>query len=245
MILTIYIAILIYFFVGGIGFYFINRNKPNEIARQSYTKFAVYFVIINLLFFSIVVTPRVFTILSALIIIVGLVELIHLFKKSRDVGTSFFLNSLLIYSALSAGFFLFGFLEKELILYTFIVLSIFDSFSQITGQLWGKHRPFPKISPNKTIGGLIGGGITAAFSAFLLKSLYPMPAFESIILIFGLLLFAFAGDLAASFYKRKFGVKNYNNLIPGHGGFLDRFDSLIAGGAWVTVAVFLMSLKSY
>ncbi len=245
MILTIYIAILIYFFVGGIGFYFINRSKPNEIVRQSYIKFAVYFVIINLLFFSIAINPAVFQIINAWIIIVGFVELIDLFKKSRNVGTSFFLNSLLIYSALSAGFFFFGFLEKELILYTFIVLSIFDSFSQITGQLWGKNRPFPKISPNKTTGGLVGGGITAAFSAFLLKNLYPMPAFKSIVLVFGLLLFAFAGDLAASFYKRKFEVKNYNNLIPGHGGFLDRFDSLIAGGAWVAFAAFLMNLKLY
>ncbi len=245
MIPIIYIAILIYFFVGGIGFYLINRNKPNEIARQSYIKFAIYFVIINLLFFSIAVNPLVFQIINAFIIIVGCAELFDLYKKSHSSELSFFLRSLLIYSILSAGFFFFGFLEKELILYTFIVLSIFDSFSQITGQLWGKNRPFPKISPNKTAGGLIGGGIIAAFSAFLLKSLYPMALSKSIILVFGLLFFAFAGDLAASFYKRKHEVKNYNNLIPGHGGFLDRFDSLIAGGAWVALAAFLMNLDSY
>jgi len=63
---------------------------------------------------------------------------------------------------------------------------------------------------------------------------------ESLILTLGIVFFAFAGDLAASFFKRKYKVKDYSNLIPGHGGFLDRFDSLIAAGAWVAFCMYVL-----
>jgi len=235
MIYTIYYIILIYFLLGGVGFYFINRKKEHEIAKKSNIKFATYFFIINILFFSIVLNSIAFQYLSVLIIGVGMFELFRLFHQSDYKHKRFCFVSLLIYGMLSIGFLLFATLQKELILFSFIVLSIFDSFSQITGQIWGRKKMFPKTSPNKTFGGFIGGGLIALGSAFLLKNLYPESELKLLILTIGVVLFAFAGDLAASFYKRKFNVKDYSKLIPGHGGFLDRFDSLIAGGAWATL----------
>ena len=240
MISIIYYIILFYFLLGGVGFYFINRKKDPEIARKSYTKFAIYFFIINIIFFSIVLNPIAFRYLSVLIIGVGMFELFRLFHQSGYNHKWFFFISSIIYGMLSTGFLLFVTLQKELILFSFIVLSIFDSFSQITGQLWGRKKMFPKTSPNKTFGGFIGGGLIAIGSAFLLKSLYPESELKSLILTIGVVLFAFAGDLAASFYKRKFKVKDYSKLIPGHGGFLDRFDSLIAAGAWVAFCVYVL-----
>ncbi len=241
MIKTIYIIILSYFLLGGIGFYYINRKKEPDVARKSYIKFLTYFVIINLLFFSIVVYPVIFRFLSIIIIGTGFIELFRLFRKSGYDKIGFFLLSVSIYSVLSLGFFLFGRLEKELILFSFLVLSIFDSFSQISGQLWGRRKIFPKISPNKTVGGLIGGSIIAICSAFLLNGLYAETPLKVIMMTFGVLVFAFSGDIAASLYKRKYKVKNYSKLIPGHGGFLDRFDSLIAGGAWVFLFVYILN----
>ena len=141
---------------------------------------------------------------------------------------------------LSMGLVLFSTLQKELILFSFVVLSIFDSFSQITGQLWGRKKLLPKTSPNKTLGGFIGGGLIAIGSAFLLKNLFDGSELKLIILTLGIVLFAFAGDFAASFYKRKFNAKDYSKLIPGHGGFLDRFDSLISAGAWVAFCVYVL-----
>lgn len=241
MICIVYCIILIYFLLGGVGFYFINRKKDHGFARKSNIKFASYFFIINILFFSIVLNPIAFQYLSFLIIGVGMFELFRLYYQSDYNHLWFYFFSLLIYAVLSTGFLLFGSLQKELILFSFIVLSIFDSFSQITGQLWGRKKLFPKTSPNKTLGGFIGGGLIAIGSALLLKSLYSGTELKTLVLTFGIVLFAFVGDLAASFYKRKFNVKDYSNLIPGHGGFLDRFDSFIAAGAWVAFSVYILN----
>lgn len=241
MIRIIYIIILTYFILGGVGFYFINRKKEPEIARKSYTKFIAYFFIINILFFSIIINQIIFQYLSVLIISISIFELFRLFIKSGYQRKGFFISSLIVLGTLSFGFFFFSKLEKELILFSFLVLSIFDSFSQITGQLWGRKKLFPNISPNKTAGGLIGGSITAILSALLLNNLYSDTPLKVIIMTIGVLFFAFSGDIAASLYKRKFQVKDYSNLIPGHGGFLDRFDSLIAGGAWVALYIYVLN----
>ncbi|MCF6357196.1 MAG: phosphatidate cytidylyltransferase [Draconibacterium sp.] len=241
MIQTIYIIILSYFILGSIGFFFINRKKEREVARKSRTKFITYFFIINILFFSIVINPILFQYLSILIIGFGFFEIIKLFINSGASKKGFFTVSVLIFGALSTGFLFFGKLDKELILFTFLILSIFDSFSQISGQLWGRKKIAPKISPNKTVGGIIGGAIIAIISSVLLNELYPAPLFKTVLFATGIILFAFAGDIAASFFKRKYGVKDYSNLIPGHGGFLDRFDSLIAGGAWVALSLYLLN----
>ncbi len=241
MIQLIYSIIIGYFILGGIGFYLINRNKEKAIARKSYTKFISYFVIIHILFFSIVINPIYFKYVVLIIIIAGFFELLRLYRKSGYKNFVFYFAANGIYILLSLGLFLFSGLPKELILFSFLVLSIFDSFSQITGQLWGKTKLFPNISPGKTLGGLVGGGLIAIGSSLLLKGLYDASAFKTLALAAGIVLFAMVGDLLASIYKRKFKVKDYNNLIPGHGGFLDRFDSLIAGGAWVALGFYILN----
>ena len=241
MIRLIYIIILTYFLIGGIGFYFINRKKAPEVARKSYTKFITYFFIINILFFSITINSVVFKYLSLVIIVAGFFELFKLFRENNYKQKVFFVLSSLIFALLSVGFFFFSDLQKELILFSFLVLSIFDSFSQITGQLWGSTKLFPEISPKKTVGGLVGGAIVALASSLLLNDLYHGTSLKSLLIGAGVVFFAFAGDIAASFYKRKYNVKDYSNLIPGHGGFLDRFDSLIAGGAWVAFCIYVFN----
>jgi len=138
MIQAIYYIILIYFLLGGVGFYFINRKKDPAVAKESYIKFGVYFLIINALFFSITINSFIFHLLTIVITVGGLFELLKLFRNSGFEKKEFFSISLLIFAILSTGFIAFGGLEKGLILFAFLVLSIFDSFSQITGQLWGR-----------------------------------------------------------------------------------------------------------
>ncbi|MBW6479415.1 MAG: phosphatidate cytidylyltransferase [Bacteroidales bacterium] len=235
MIRTIYIIILVYFFLGAIGFWFINRKKEAHEARKNRTKLVTYFLIINIIFFSIVINPVVFRYIAVIIILAGFLEIYNVFRRSGFSRKGFFILSIIVFSIFSLGFYSFSLMEKELMLFTFIILSVFDSFSQITGQIWGKSRLFPSISPNKTIEGLIGGAFIAAVSGLLLKDLLTTDSLFSVYLIAGVLAFAFLGDIGTSWYKRKYNVKDFNNLIPGHGGFLDRFDSLVAGGAWVAL----------
>ncbi|MBP3384843.1 MAG: phosphatidate cytidylyltransferase [Firmicutes bacterium] len=116
------------------------------------------------------------------------------------------------------------------ILLWLIVLTAFgtDIMAYFTGMLLGKHKLCPKISPKKTIEGSIGGILgsvilCAAFSAIFV----PQLLVHSIIIgVLGGIISQF-GDLTASIFKRKMGIKDYGNLIPGHGGILDRFDSVL------------------
>lgn len=235
MIIKVYIIVISYFLLGVIGFYFINRKKKSAEARKSWIKTLVYFIIINILCLSIIINPVFFRLLAILIIIMGFYELFGLFRDSGYVKRGFFLISNMVFALFSVPFFLFSGMGKELIFFSFATLSIFDSFSTITGQLWGRKKLFPKISPNKTTEGFIGGIIVAVLSAILMRGLIEVTAARAITIGAGVAVFAFIGDLSASYYKRKYNVKDFSSLIPEHGGFLDRFDSLIAGGAWITL----------
>lgn len=242
MILTIYILILVYFSMGAICFWFINQRKEASGARKSWVKLISYFIIINLLFFSIVINTQLFRILAIIIIIRGLYELILLFRRSGYQRMKFFLESAGVFAVLSFGFFVFSGMDMGVILFTFLILSIFDGFSQITGQLWGRRKLFPSVSPGKTVEGLIGGAIVAIPSSILAEGFITAPPLKAMWLGAGVVLFAFMGDFLSSFYKRRFGVKDFSNIIPGHGGFLDRFDSLICSGAWVALNGFITTI---
>ncbi len=238
MILTIYLIILTYFILGGIIFYYIYRNKEPEIAKKNRAKFISYFVIIHILFFSIVINPIVFHYLVLLIVIIGWAEVINLFRQSGFKRKRFFGLSVPVFLIISGGLICFSRTESNLILFTFMVVSIFDAFSQISGQLFGKHKLFPAISPGKTIEGLIGGAVIAVASAFLLRGLVADHRLNIFLLGSGIVIAAFIGDALTSLYKRKYEVKDFSNLIPGHGGFLDRFDGLAGGATFITLLDF-------
>ena len=109
-----------------------------------------------------------------------------------------------------------------------------DTFAYFSGVFLGKHKLCPEISPKKTIEGSVGGTL-GCIVLLLLYGLLLEKAFEIDInyLKFGVLGFLISpvsqiGDLTASIIKRKYGVKDYGNLFPGHGGILDRLDSVIA-----------------
>lgn len=110
-----------------------------------------------------------------------------------------------------------------------------DTLAYCAGMLFGKHKMSPKLSPKKTIeggiGGVLGAGLIGViFGLVFAKSIVgalPVPALDcAIICIVGALI-SMVGDLAASAIKRNREVKDYGKLIPGHGGILDRFDSVI------------------
>lgn len=109
-----------------------------------------------------------------------------------------------------------------------------DTFAYCTGMLFGKHKAFPKLSPKKSVEGCIGGAVGAAILAVVYAIIVNQMYSDISVFIPGFALLGFLasvvsqiGDLAASAMKRNFGIKDYGKLIPGHGGVLDRFDSVI------------------
>jgi phosphatidate cytidylyltransferase len=117
--------------------------------------------------------------------------------------------------------------------YLYVVVAVYDGFSQVSGQLFGRRLLVPRISPGKTVEGLAGGLAGAVLVAAALRGLVGLgfPGACATGLATGLS--GLAGDLAASWVKRSSGIKDYSNLLPGHGGVLDRFDSFLSAGAIV------------
>lgn len=103
-----------------------------------------------------------------------------------------------------------------------------DVFAYFTGVFMGKHKLAPKLSPKKTVEGAIGGLIGSGVCSMIFVCIV-MPSMILHGFIIGILgsAFSMCGDLTASAYKREMGIKDYGNLIPGHGGIMDRFDSVL------------------
>lgn len=117
----------------------------------------------------------------------------------------------------------------DLLLFVLFVVWATDIGAYMIGRKLGKHKLAPSISPNKTIEGAFGGIVMALIIAFIYLTYYPqnyntgwMLALTVVLSIAGQL-----GDLVESAFKRYYNVKDSGNILPGHGGILDRFDSLL------------------
>ena len=116
-----------------------------------------------------------------------------------------------------------------LLLAIFIFIWVNDTGAYLVGSRWGKRRLAPNISPKKSVEGSIGGLLLVLLSAVVLRLLlFPELSWLSILLIAAVVaIFGTIGDLFESSLKRQAGVKDSGKLIPGHGGILDRIDSLL------------------
>jgi phosphatidate cytidylyltransferase len=125
--------------------------------------------------------------------------------------------------------------NPKIIIGLFVLIWTNDTFAYLVGKSIGKHKLFERVSPKKTVEGFLGGAVFAAFAGFLISKLYiqPSPAFSSkSILIWTIIalivsIFGTIGDLIESKFKRIAGVKDSGSIMPGHGGILDRLDSVI------------------
>lgn len=111
--------------------------------------------------------------------------------------------------------------------YALVLAWITDSGAYLAGTNFGKHGFFRSISPKKTWEGAIGGWVSTIGVALILGFMLDLPLEHRILFGLGLALAATVGDLVESLFKRQTGVKDSSNIIPGHGGLLDRMDSLL------------------
>jgi len=124
-----------------------------------------------------------------------------------------------------------------------IVITAFgtDIMAYFSGYLLGKHKLCPHISPKKTIEGSVGGVLGSVILSGLFGWFF-LPDLLIHCLVIGVLggIVSQFGDLTASIFKRKMGIKDYGHLIPGHGGILDRFDSVLFTGPMVYYYIVLV-----
>jgi len=115
---------------------------------------------------------------------------------------------------------------RGLLLFVVFLTEMNDVFQFTWGKLLGRHKIIEKISPNKTWEGFVGGFITTVVVAYFIRFLTPFTILESLIAGAIIASAGFIGDIIVSAIKRDIGLKDTGNLIPGHGGILDRIDSL-------------------
>ena len=137
----------------------------------------------------------------------------------RDLGGEPIYNGLIKQNISSEG------AAYALLLFFAVILT--DSFCYFAGLKFGKHKLAPVISPNKTIEGSLGGTFTCVIFCLIFGLAIQLPWYHSLVLGFIIAIFAQIGDLCESMIKRDAGVKDSSNILPGHGGFLDRTDSYI------------------
>jgi len=162
----------------------------------------------------------------------------HLFQKDDPTPTASW--ALTVMGGLYLGWFLGHFLLLRALpnglqwtIVAFLTTWISDTGAYFVGQAIGRHKIWPRISPKKSWEGAIGGVVTGVLGTMLVAWLVGLPVVHGAAIGTLIPIITPFGDLAISMMKRQVGVKDSGNLIPGHGGMLDRLDSLLFSAAIV------------
>lgn len=212
------LIVLFYFFIGGLGTYIYSlKIKSNHVWK----KYLSYFLIVWSILISLQTSYFIYVPLFLMISFFMFKE--HFKYLNNNNYKSFVINLILILGLILNTLIS----DSKEIIYLYILVLVNDGFAQFGGQLFGKTK-FTQISPNKTLEGIFVGMIASIITFYLISNdfniYYP-------ILISS---FAIIGDLSFSYFKRLTKLKDFSNLIPGHGGFSDRFDSL-AGASFISL----------
>lgn len=168
--------------------------------------------------------------LISTLILVNLIPLVLVDDKEKyNLSSAFILIGLVLFLGISFNLaVILRAHSVHSIIYIFLITIFNDSFAYVTGMLIGRHH-FTDLSPKKTIEGCIGGALmgTTIASIYYFTFFSTNDMFLTILLTFIISIISQIGDLVFSYFKREFNVKDFSNLIPGHGGVLDRLDSII------------------
>lgn len=171
-----------------------------------------------------------FRIISAIFLAFSIPTILYYNNNKYNIADAFYLIGGVFFISLS---FLLIMLVRNyslaIIVYLFLITTITDTFALVTGKLLGKHK-LTKISPNKTWEGFVGGALYGTFvaSAFYITVINPSVSIFLIVSVTLLLsVLGQLGDLFFSAIKRHYEIKDFSNIMPGHGGILDRLDSII------------------
>ncbi|MBK5283903.1 MAG: phosphatidate cytidylyltransferase [Bacteroidia bacterium] len=132
--------------------------------------------------------------------------------------------------------------QRFILIGYFVILWTSDTFAYLIGTWLGKHRLFERVSPKKSWEGAIGGLIFALIAAYILSVFYTRySAMQWMVIASVIVVTGIIGDLVESMFKRSIQVKDTGNILPGHGGILDRFDALLFSAPFVFITVYFLS----
>jgi phosphatidate cytidylyltransferase len=235
----------IHFILGAAGILIQNRRLGRTERKKNWTKYFVYLLIFVVVSASVLLGRFVFLLLCEAIVSAIIFELLSGFRKAKGDGikhsrkfvssvTSVFILAIALFSA-------FVFLPLNLVFSVYLAVVIFDGASQVTGQLAGRHKILPKVSPSKTWEGFAGGLLSVSVTTGILHEFLSLTVITAIAFGICISITAFAGDMSASWLKRQLGLKDFGKTLPGQGGFADRFDSFISAAALTSLVLLIFS----
>ncbi len=212
---------------------------------------ATFFTAFQLMYYSIPIFLYLLLFALLLIIIIPVVELYRNKENPLiNIATSLFPLIWIAFPFSIMGMWTHFFESASTVLALFIIIWAYDTFAYCAGSLLGKHRLWERISPKKSWEGVIisliltaSGSVVFYFIPFFQNYIFYTPwhwiGFAIVIIITSTF-----GDLTESLFKRKSGIKDSGNILPGHGGFLDRFDSFFFAAPTAFVYWYLIYLLS-
>ncbi len=237
-----YVTIILFFVFGLISIYELKKLILLK-SNVHYIIFIILYLIFGYWHILLGTTAGLDEVTQILMVLTIFVELflirdlfsektIPLFSSKRFIFTTFYLTSAYIFMVLIANYY--QDYNSNILLGAFILIWINDSFAYLVGRNFGKKKLFEKISPKKTVEGFLGGLLFSCIASYFIATLTETLTFTSwfilsiIISVFGTL-----GDLIESKFKRQAKVKDSGNIMPGHGGLLDRLDSIIFASPFI------------
>lgn len=220
--------------LGLIGFYEMiklkheSRKIPLPIIVISLFSF-IYLMLCNLEYISVEFMIHYEAV--ALIIFLMTIPIIFYNKRKYNIEDAMFLLGVVFFLGVSFNFLItIRMFDLKYLIFLLLITIFTDTFAYITGMLIGKHKMCPSVSPKKTWEGFIGGLVMGTF----ISTIFYISAFdytENILILILIIAFLSAigqlGDLVFSSIKRYYKTKDFGNIMPGHGGVLDRLDSIL------------------
>ena len=223
IVITSFIFVVIYF---GFWYWCMIHNDDNG-SNAAIQIFLVITIFVNLFLIKDLLTEKK----------------IPLFESKRYIATTFYLSSGFVFMFLIANYL--NTYTPMLLLGAFILVWVNDSFAYIVGKNFGKQKLFPSISPKKTVEGFLGGLFFACISSYFIACFTELLTFTNwLILSIIVSVFGTLGDLIESKFKRQANVKDSGVIMPGHGGLLDRLDSIIFAAPFIYLFLRIISYVS-
>jgi phosphatidate cytidylyltransferase len=213
--------------LGGMGVAIVNLDADEEAIRRRWIRY--YTHIIATLVIIITIFTSLFPILTILIILAGYYEVIRAVYRFKNRNLPLLISAMAGFTLIAAGFLFFSFVFNPYFLFSvYLQVLMFDIFGQVTIFLL-KKAGFSKTK-NRSVESVSGGFIFCVITAVIVSGMLNVSFMVSLFIGVLTATTVVTGDLLDNWFKRKMHIRYYSKLLPGHGGFLDRFDSYMVAG---------------